>query len=90
MKVAERMRRDGWRMDNRVGAWCRCEAGYTLCVFPNLSRFAEISGWYRNGPWRFTAFVPPLAVDATMYGVFDLAQRAKAAARKLARKRRTR
>lgn len=78
MTVAERMRKDGWRLDD--GEWVNRIAGVYVIVYNDENGFGyfethvnEVNGecWY---PW------------SRRVGLRDLAQRAKAAARRLARK----
>jgi len=83
--VAERMRKDGWRECPYGFGWNRNEAGLRMFVYRSPARCAEVYGEYRNGI-AYALFVPFISFDATLYGVFDLAQRAKSAARRLARK----
>lgn len=77
MTVAERMRRDGWR-EIEPRRWVKSVSGID-CI---------VSGWFGGSWWveRDGEIIEAssLAMD---FGVRDSSQRAKAAARKLARQR---
>lgn len=77
MTVAERMRRDGWRKG--FYGWVRYECGVWL--------FLNECGWLAQTPWLSFYEAPKswAVPHGQSVGLTSLAQRAKAAARKLAR-----
>lgn len=83
MKVAERMRRDGWvfrpAVTGLAPTWRHRNLSGMLGVIMRQGRSAFV-GKYE---------VCEVVYSGQSLGLRDLAQRAKAAARKLARKRRT-
>ena len=92
MTVAERMRRDGWR-EVRKGVFVASFHGVT-CQVDHWFRDGEIlSRAFADHParptcaaWRY--IVSDMNCGQGVVGLRSLAQRAKAAARKLARQRR--
>lgn len=80
MTVAERMRRDGWAfiaggIYEKYVAGCRC-----LVLDCRAALVQDDSDWWKTGAWGAWENVGD-------HGLRDLAQRAKSAARRLARRK---
>lgn len=86
MTRAERMRRDGWRLMDGFGVWQGRHAGLVVDVRVATDDRDAAACAFHHSHERATDRVLDAHMDA-QHGLRSLAQRAKAAARKLARER---
>jgi hypothetical protein len=80
MKVVDRMRRDGWNAIGRTGYWEARHAGMIVEICPG-----EASAFHHSKEHVLDRVL--VVRTEARHGMRNLAQRAKALARKLARER---